>query len=121
MVTLKESYRKTQPYERQPLMQETLSALEQRVRPENKDILIKQGILGKVDSRSGNGVYAEGLPGSWSPAVQQHEIAHSVLGFDGSPRGEYNSDLWMLYKLGKPEQVRGPFYRPPIGYPIGLN
>lgn len=115
MVTITKRYNPQEPgYRKQPLLHETLSLLEQRVRPSPKDELIRQGILGQVDSRSGNGVYAEGLPGSWSSGARQHEIAHSVLGFDGSQRGEYNADIWMLYKTGKPEQVRGPFYRPPL-------
>ncbi|MBU0907159.1 MAG: hypothetical protein KKD18_01120 [Nanoarchaeota archaeon] len=116
MVSLIKKYNPTvkEVYQPKCPISETLSLLEQRVRPTDKDTLIRQGVLGQVDSRTGEGVYAAGLPGSWSPGIQQHEIAHSVLGFDGSPNGEYNADKWMLYKVGKPEQVRGPFYRPPL-------
>ncbi len=95
-------------------MQKVLSELEQKVQPAPKEELAKRGILGEVDPRSGNGVYAENLPGGNSPAVREHEIGHSLLGFDGSPRGEYNADTWMLYRTGKIDLFRGIGYRPPI-------
>jgi len=118
MIYLKEKqYSKTitsVPYQIIPLMQKILSDLEQKVQPAPKEELIKRGILGEVKSNSGNGVYAENLPGGISPAIREHEIAHSLLGFDGSPRGEYLADTWMLYKTGKIELFRGIGYRPPI-------
>jgi|SRR3989344_49396 len=102
-------------YTQDRLLQTKLSELEQRIQPGHTSTLLRQGVYGYTDSRTGEGLFATGLPDSLDVSVQQHEIAHSLLGLDGSPRGEYLADTWALYKTGKINFFRGIGYRPPIG------
>ncbi|MFH1802338.1 MAG: hypothetical protein ABH864_02695 [archaeon] len=104
----KETKKPRETYKRQPLVQERLSALELRLEPVQNSKLIP-GTAGHVNMNTGRGIYGAEFQDPFSTNTQHHEFAH-ILGI----RDEHQADIWALYKTGKPEYVRGPFYKPPI-------
>lgn len=101
------------PYVAGTLIQGKLSELEERVRPAARSTL-PDGVAGQVDSRTGEGSYGIDFQSPFSENTMHHEMAHALGVADGSPRGEYLADIYALWKTGKTDYVRGPFYRPPI-------
>ncbi|MBS3077281.1 hypothetical protein J4233_03330 [Candidatus Pacearchaeota archaeon] len=61
-------------YTQDRLLQTKLSELEQRIQPGHTSTLLRQGVYGYTDSRTGEGLFATGLPDSLDVSVQQHEI-----------------------------------------------
>lgn len=74
---------------------------------------MSESVAGDFSPRSGNIRVREDLPEDYKMFVTKHEVGHAI-GYDGTAEGEYKNDCYAASETGKPQYVRGPFFRAPL-------
>lgn len=119
MVALKDPNRyifpdkKPEPAYRRTSLLEELAQLEKRIIGVPKSSLPGR-IAGYCKSTKESGAYGDDFQQFMSEYVRIHEIGH-ILGADGSPAGERQTNAIAMERTGRPElNPQGPCYNPPI-------
>jgi len=104
---------KRQQYDRNNLL-ERLAEREKRVVPVLNSEFPRE-VLGYFSPSGKRGAYGKDHQQILVEHLKHHEnLAHNILGIDGSPHGEHLADSYAAERTGNTDLIRGPFYRPPI-------